>query len=95
MDGAQPLLEGRRAHLRGRQHVGARLDVFAVGDTVTIAGPDGNPQVNADGTVENPNSILDSTDLVFIDPVGTGFSRPYTTDAGRQFYGAATVTRHR
>ena len=50
---------------------------------------------HADGTVENPNSILDSTDLVFIDPVGTGFSRPYTTDAGRQFYGAATVTRHR
>src|SRR5262249_27723865 len=26
------------------------------------------------------------TDLVFIDPVGTGFSRPYTTEAGKQFY---------
>jgi carboxypeptidase C (cathepsin A) len=39
-----------------------------------------------DGTVNNPNSILDATDLVFIDPVGTGFSRPYTTEAGKQFY---------
>ena len=32
MDGAQPLLEGGRAHLRGRQHVAARLDVAAVLD---------------------------------------------------------------
>ncbi len=39
-----------------------------------------------DGNVENPNSLLDATDLVFIDPVGTGFSRPYTTDIGKQFY---------
>jgi carboxypeptidase C (cathepsin A) len=38
------------------------------------------------GVANNPNSILDATDLVFIDPVGTGFSRPYTTDIGKQFY---------
>lgn len=42
------------------------------------------------GTVENPNSVLDATDLVFIDPVGTGFSRPYTTDVGKQFYWSRT-----
>ena len=41
-------------------------------------------------TVENPHSILDATDLVFIDPVGTGFSRPYTTDVGKQFYWSRT-----
>jgi carboxypeptidase C (cathepsin A) len=46
----------------------------------------GPRRTTADGTVENPNSILDATDLVFIDPVGTGFSRPYTTEAGKQFY---------
>src|SRR5206468_4295633 len=34
----------------------------------------------------NPHSILDATDLVFIDPVGTGFSRPYSTEVGKQFY---------
>jgi carboxypeptidase C (cathepsin A) len=38
------------------------------------------------GSVNNPNSILDATDLVFIDPVGTGFSRPYTTDVGKEYY---------
>ena len=37
-------------------------------------------------TVPNPHSILDATDLVFIDPVGTGFSRPFTTEAGRRSY---------
>jgi len=36
--------------------------------------------------VNNPHSILDAVDLVFVDPVGTGFSRPYTTEIGRQFY---------
>ena len=39
-----------------------------------------------DGNVNNPNSILDAIDLVFVDPVGTGFSRPYTTEAGKQYY---------
>jgi carboxypeptidase C (cathepsin A) len=36
--------------------------------------------------VDNENTWLDSTDLVFIDPVGTGFSRPYTTELGKQLY---------
>ena len=38
------------------------------------------------GVVNNPHSILDAIDLVFVDPVGTGFSRPYTTDAGKEYY---------
>ncbi len=42
--------------------------------------------VSGDSTVANPESILDATDLVFIDPVGTGFSRPYTTEVGRRSY---------
>ena len=36
--------------------------------------------------VNNPHSILDAVDLVFVDPVGTGFSRPYSTEIGKQFY---------
>ena len=31
MDGAEPLLEGGRAHRRGAHHVRARLEVLAVG----------------------------------------------------------------
>jgi carboxypeptidase C (cathepsin A) len=35
----------------------------------------------------NPFSLLDVTDLVFIDPVGTGYSRPADGEAREQFHG--------
>ena len=38
------------------------------------------------GWVENPVSPLDAVDLVFIDPVGTGFSRPFPGADGKVFY---------
>ncbi|MGH8242171.1 MAG: S10 family peptidase [Steroidobacteraceae bacterium] len=37
--------------------------------------------------VDNEYSILDATDLVMIDPVGTGFSKPVGKAKGRQFWG--------
>ena len=37
--------------------------------------------------VHNPHSPLDVTDLVFIDPVGTGFSRPVGKGTGKDFWG--------
>lgn len=36
---------------------------------------------------DNPNTWLDKTDLVFIDPVGTGYSRAKTTDVARRMNG--------
>ena len=36
---------------------------------------------------ENTRSILDVTDLVFIDPVGTGWSRPLGDHEGSEFWG--------
>ncbi|MBS3753698.1 MAG: hypothetical protein KGY46_09970, partial [Anaerolineales bacterium] len=36
--------------------------------------------------VENEHSLLDETDLVFIDPVGTGYSRPVPGEEAKQFY---------
>ncbi|MEO1569611.1 MAG: peptidase S10 [Pseudomonadota bacterium] len=36
---------------------------------------------------DNQNSLLDVTDLVFIDPVGTGYSRPLGETDGKEFYG--------
>jgi len=46
------------------------------------------PRVGGQGGANNsnPHSLLDVTDLVFIDPVGTGFSRPYTREAGIKYY---------
>ena len=37
--------------------------------------------------VDNENSLLDMTDLVFIDPVGTGYSRPVNPQALDKFTG--------
>ena len=37
--------------------------------------------------VPNEYSLLDASDLVFIDAPGTGFSRIYGKDAGKAFYG--------
>ncbi|HET7564291.1 MAG TPA: hypothetical protein VFJ96_04805 [Gemmatimonadaceae bacterium] len=37
--------------------------------------------------VDNQYSLLDKTDLVFIDPVGTGFSEPIGKGKGKDFWG--------
>ncbi|HTK84678.1 MAG TPA: peptidase S10 [Patescibacteria group bacterium] len=37
--------------------------------------------------VENPNTLLDKTDMVFIDPVGTGFSRVVGKGETKDFWG--------
>ena len=37
--------------------------------------------------IANPNSLLDLTDLVFIDPVSTGYSRPAEGEKKEQFHG--------
>ena len=46
--------------------------------------------------VDNAGSILDATDMVFIDPVGTGFSKPVGKGKGADFWGvdedAASLT---
>jgi carboxypeptidase C (cathepsin A) len=36
--------------------------------------------------VDNPDSPLDAADLVFIDPVGTGYSRPLSEGQGQAFW---------
>ncbi len=37
--------------------------------------------------VDNEDTWLDQTDLVFIDPVGTGYSRAVKKDLGKKFWG--------
>jgi carboxypeptidase C (cathepsin A) len=37
--------------------------------------------------VDNPDSWLPVTDLVMVDPIGTGFSRPVKAEYGAEFYG--------
>ncbi len=45
------------------------------------AGPPPYPVIDA------PETILDVTDLVFVDPVGTGYSRPLGDHEGKEFWG--------
>jgi carboxypeptidase C (cathepsin A) len=45
------------------------------------------PRRNQSGKLaDNPYSPLDATDLVFIDPIGTGFSRPLSGADGQYFW---------
>lgn len=37
--------------------------------------------------VDNPSSLIDVTDMVFIDPIGTGFSKPVGKGTGKDFWG--------
>ena len=49
--------------------------------------PDGKTFTQIGTIAENPDSVLDATDLVFFDPVGTGASRPAKGEKGEQFWG--------
>ncbi|WP_371833390.1 S10 family peptidase [Ferirhizobium litorale] len=64
----------------------AYLHLGLVGPRIVELGPDQN-----DGTTprlkDNPHTWLAFTDLVLVDPVGTGWSRAVGGDAARGFYG--------
>jgi carboxypeptidase C (cathepsin A) len=48
---------------------------------------EGNPLPPPFKLVNNEHSLLDITDLVFIDPVSTGYSRPAPGEEAKQFHG--------
>ena len=41
---------------------------------------------HGDEPVENQGTWLEFTDLVFVDPIGTGYSRPVKAEYGKEFY---------
>ena len=43
--------------------------------------------------LDNPDSLLDVTDIVFIDPVGTGFSHPLGKTEGKEYWGVSQDAR--
>jgi carboxypeptidase C (cathepsin A) len=53
----------------------AYLHLGAVGPRAIVFAADGRAPAAPARLADNPDSWLDATDLVFIDPVGTGFSR--------------------
>ncbi|MCV9944646.1 MULTISPECIES: S10 family peptidase [unclassified Rhizobium] len=63
----------------------AFLHLGLVGPKVLDFGPDGRDGANAK-LVDNPQSWLDFTDLVLIDPIGTGWSRTAKADDASNYY---------
>jgi carboxypeptidase C (cathepsin A) len=63
------------------------LHLGCVGPQRIVLGPDGIPSPPPHPLMNNDQCWLDATDLVFIDPVGTGFSRPAEGQKASDFFG--------
>ena len=61
------------------------LNLGVAGPRIADFGPGGNDGAAAK-LVDNPDTWLSFTDLVFIDPVGTGWSRAAKPDGGKAFW---------
>ncbi len=63
------------------------LHLGAAGPKRIQLGPKGMAPAPPFKLKDNPHTWLKVTDLVFIDPVGTGYSRPANDVEGKEFYG--------
>jgi carboxypeptidase C (cathepsin A) len=66
------------------------LNLGAIGPKTVRFGSDGDSSSDPATLRDNPGTWLDFTDLVFIDPIGTGYSRQLVSndEAKKQFYSA-------
>ena len=64
------------------------LDFGAIGPKTLKVGNEGDSPSDPATLMDNPGTWLDFTDLVFIDPIGTGFSRSLVShdETKKQFY---------
>lgn len=63
------------------------MHLGALGPRRVKLNPDGTLPPPPFGLADNPYSLLGASDLVFIDPVATGFSRPAKDEKAEQFFG--------
>jgi carboxypeptidase C (cathepsin A) len=63
------------------------LHMGAIGPRKVKLNPDGDMPHPPFELEDNQDTWLDQTDLVFIDPVGTGYSRPMKKELGKKFWG--------
>jgi carboxypeptidase C (cathepsin A) len=65
------------------------LNLGAIGPKKVAFGAEGQSPSDPATMTDNPGTWLDFTDIVFIDPIGTGFSRSLVPmdDAKKEFYG--------
>ena len=65
----------------------AYLHLGALGPRIIATAPNGNFLPPPQKLIDNPDTWLDMTDLVFVDPVGTGYSREAPGQETRNFWG--------
>ena len=90
VNGANPATRPITFALNGGPGAGsAYLHVGALGPLVLDFGNGREPPFTEGKLIDNPDTWLDLTDLVFIDPVGTGYSRPLVgeEEAQKEFWG--------
>lgn len=87
MDGAQPAARPLMFSFNGGPGSSSVwLHLGALGPKRVRMEDDGRMPPSPYQLVDNPHTWLEFTDLVFIDPVGTGFSRAATQELGRKFW---------
>ena len=63
------------------------LHMGALGPQRVVLNPDGFLPPAPYRTEDNPYTLLDKSDLVLVDAIGTGFSRAETAEIGKKFWG--------
>ena len=63
------------------------LHMGALGPRRVVLEPEGWMPVSPYRLMDNPETPLDQTDLVLVDAIGTGFSRPADLETGKKFWG--------
>jgi carboxypeptidase C (cathepsin A) len=63
------------------------LHMGALGPRRVALTPDGFLPAAPYHVEDNPYTLLDKSDLVLVDAIGTGFSRPETSEIGKKFWG--------
>ena len=66
---------------------GSLFTHMGMGPKTVVLTPDGHGMPAPYSIVDNEDSFLDATDLVFIDAISTGYSRPAAGESPAQFYG--------
>ncbi|WP_274630412.1 S10 family peptidase [Arvimicrobium flavum] len=67
----------------------AYLHLGALGPRIIATAADGSFLPSPQRLIDNPDTWLDMTDLVFVDPVGTGYSREAPGQETRSFWGVS------
>lgn len=63
------------------------LHMGAFGPQRVVVDPTGHTPPPPYDVVDNPGTLIDVTDMVFVDPIGTGFSRVIGNGEGSDFWG--------